>query len=238
MKNAGKILWIISGKIKDFDGFNGVVADVVEMARREHATKTYWWSTSSDKSRFCDLDIYDSEQAALEHIGHWAPHSDEFSRYASNERLLILGDVPHTIKDALSAMSPHYMAYYGGFAKDKPTGGDQLSEVIWSFEGRVSDKEMFREAMERLTPITQAESGAIMYLWCVDEEDHFFVLERYIDSDAAMIHMENAAEDGKLFFGSTEVTAFTIYSAITPELKDVVKELNPEMMEYVAGFSR
>ncbi len=238
MKNTGKILWHINGKIRDFDGFNGVVADVVEMARKEHATKTYWWSTSSDKSRFCDLDIYDSEQAALEHIGHWTPHSDEFSKYANNERLLILGDTPNAIKDALSAMNPHYMGYYGGFAKDKPTGADQLSEVIWSFEGRITDKEMFREAMERLTPITQAERGAIMYLWCTDEEDHFFILERYLDSETAMVHMENSAELGKLFFGSTEVTVFTIYSEISAELTQVVKDLNPEMMEFVAGFSR
>ncbi len=238
MKNAGKIRWIISGKIKDFDGFNGVVADVVDMARNEHATKTYWWSISSDRRKFCDLDIYDSEQAALEHIGHWAPHSDEFSKYASNERLLILGDTPHTIKDALSAMNPHYMGFYGGFAKDKPTGADQLSEVIWSFEGRITDKDKFHEAMERLVPITQAESGAMTYLWCTDEEDHFFVLERYLDSEAALIHMENAAEFGKLFFGSTEVTAFTIYNEISSELAEVVKDLNPEKMEFVAGFSR
>ncbi len=238
MKNTGKILWLIDGKIKDFDGFNGVVADVVEMARREHATKTYWWSVSSDKSKFCDLDIYDNEPAALEHIGHWAPHSDEFSKYASNGRLLILGDAPHSIKDALSAMNPHYMGYYGGFAKDKPAEANQLSEVIWSFEGRITDKDKFHEAMVRLTPITQAESGSIMYLWCVDEEEHFFILERYLDSDAAMIHMENSAEFGKLFFGSTEVTTFTIYNEISPELTEVVKELNPEKMEFLAGFSR
>ncbi len=238
MKNINKIIWLINGKIKDFDGFNGVVADVVEMARSEHATKTYWWSVSKDRTKFCDLDIYDNEQAALEHIGHWAPHSDEFSKYALNERLLILGDVPHSIKDALSAMNPHYMGYFGGFAKDKPSGADQLSEVIWSFEGRITDKEMFREACDKLTPITQAESDSIMYLWCVDEEDHFFVLERYLDSEAAMVHMENSAEFGKLFFGSTEVTAFTIYSEISLELSDLVKELNPEMMEAAAGFSR
>ncbi|MFR9594255.1 MAG: antibiotic biosynthesis monooxygenase, partial [Rikenellaceae bacterium] len=113
-----------------------------------------------------------------------------------------------------------------------------LSEVIWSFEGRITDKAMFREACEKLTPITQAEDGSILYLWCVDEDDHFFVLERYIDSEAAMIHMKNSAEGGKLFFGSTEVTAFTIYSEISPELSDVVNGLNPEMMEFVAGFSR
>ncbi|MFI3322403.1 MAG: hypothetical protein R3Y50_07765 [Rikenellaceae bacterium] len=46
MEKTGKILWIIDGKIKDMDGFNSVVADVVEMARAEHSTKTYWWSAS------------------------------------------------------------------------------------------------------------------------------------------------------------------------------------------------
>ncbi|MFI3306624.1 MAG: hypothetical protein R3Y68_08965 [Rikenellaceae bacterium] len=238
MKKTDKILWLINGKIKDFDGFNGVVADVVEMARSEHATKTYWWSVSQDRTRFCDLDIYDNEQAALEHIEHWTPHSDEFSKYAANERLLVLGDVPHSINDALSAMNPHYMGYFGGFAKDKPTDADPLSEVIWSLEGRVTDKAMFREACDKLTPITQAENGSILYLWCVDEEDRFFVLERYLDSDAAMTHMKNTAEGGKLFFGSTEVTAFTIYSEISPELADVVKGLNPERMEFAAGFAR
>lgn len=238
MKNIDKILWLINGKIKDFDGFNGVVADVVKMAHREHATKTYWWSVSKDVTKFCDLDIYANEQAALEHIGHWALHSDEFSKYAVNERLLILGDTPQSVKDALSAMNPHYMSYFGGFAKDKPQGINQLSEVIWSFEGRITDKAMFREACEKLTPITHAESGCFMYLWCTDENDRFFVLERYLDSEAAMIHMKNSAEGGKLFFGSTEVTAFTIYGKISSELSDVVKELNPEMMEFVAGFSR
>lgn len=238
MQKIDKILWLISGKIKDFDGFNGVVADVVEMAQREHATKTYWWSVSSDRSRFYDLDIYDNEQAALEHIGHWAPHSDEFLKFATNERLVILGDVPHSVKNALAAMNPHYMGYYGGFAKDKPQNAESLSEVTWSFEGRITDKAKFREACDKLAPITRAESGSILYLWCVDEEDHFFVLERYIDSDAAMIHMKNSADAGALFFGSTEVTAFTIYSEISSELADVVEDLNPEMLDFVAGFSR
>ena len=130
MKSTGKILWIIDGKIKEVDGFKGVVADVVEMARREHATKIYWWSATTDKRKFSDIDMYDTEQGALQHIGHWATHSDEFEQYAQNERLLILGDVPHSVKDALSAMNPHYMSYYGGFSKDKPTDADQFSDVI------------------------------------------------------------------------------------------------------------
>ncbi len=238
MKNINKILWLINGKIQDFDGFNGVVADVVEMARSEHATQTYWWSATSDKRKFYDLDIYATEQAALEHIGHWAPHSDEFSRYATNERLIVLGDTPQSVKDALSTMNPHYMGFYGGFAKDKPSETDQLGDVIWSFEGRVTDKEMFRKACDELTPITRAESGCMMYLWCCDEEDRFFVLEHYLDSDAAIEHMKNATEGGKLFFGSTEVASFTIYSEISSELADVVAELNPARLEFVAGFSR
>lgn len=238
MKNLGKILWIVEGKIKDFDGFNSVVADVVEMASKEHATKAYWWSVSADKTKFCDLDIYDNELAALEHIGHWAIHSEEFAKYATNQRLLVLGDTPQSIKDALAEMQPHFMGYFGGFAKDKPKGLAQIGEVIWSFEGRVSNKAMFREAMEKLTPITQAESGCMLYLWCCDEEGNFFVLERYLDSDAAMVHMKNSAEYGKLFFGSTEIKSFTIYSDISTELANVVKQLNPNNMEFVAGFSR
>lgn len=238
MKNTNKIIWLINGKIKDFEGFSGVVSDVVEMARGEHATKTYWWSASSDKVKFCDLDLYDNEQAALQHIAHWSPHSVEFSKYAINERLVVLSDVPNTIKDAFSAMKPHYMGYYGGFVKDKPKNTDQLGEVIWSFEGRITDKVKFKEACDSLTPITKAENGCITYLWCCDEEDHFLILERYLDSNAAITHMENAAEGGKLFFDSTEVTAFTIYSDISPKLADVVKKLNPEKYEYFAGFSR
>ncbi len=238
MKRADKIIWTIDGKIKDIDGFSKVVADVVEMARSEHSTKTYWWSVSEDSTRFSDLDIYDNGQSALEHIGHWAKHNDEFERYAQNERLLILGDVPQSIKDALSAMNPHYMSYLGGFAKDKPADQNQTSDIIWSFKGRITDKAMFQEAMQKLVPMTQAESGAMLYWWCCDEEDRFFILEKYLDDEAAVTHMNNSAEFGKLFFGSTEVTAFTIHSELSTELTDIVDTLSPCKMQFVGGFSR
>ncbi len=238
MNSLGKTLWVINGKIKEIDGFDSVVADVVEMAKAERTTKTYWWSATADKTKFCDLDIYDTEQAALQHIFHWAKHSDEFEQCAHNERLLVLGDVSTSIKEALSAMNPHYMSFFGGFSRDKESGSDELSQVIWSFEGRITDKKMFREACDKLVPLTKSESGCMFYAWFCDEEDRFFVLESYLDSDAAMLHMKNSAEHSSLFFGSTEVTSFAICSEISPELSDVVASLNPEIYEFVAGFSR
>lgn len=238
MRASNKIVWIVDGKINDVEGFKGVVNDVVEMARNEFDTKTYWWSMSGDKSHFSDLDIYDNSAAALKHIGHWAKHSAEFETYAESKRLLILGEVEQPIKDALAAMNPQYMSYFGGFAKDKPLETDFSSDVIWSFEGRITDKEMFVEAMERLSPIALTESGCMLYWWCCDQEDRFMVLEHYLDSDAAVAHMKASAGFGKLFFGSTDIDKFTIYSDITHELADVVAELNPVQMSLVAGFSR
>ncbi len=238
MKANTKIIWIIDGKVKDASKLQDVVGDVIEMAQSEHATKTYWWSMSGNEAKFSDLDIYDNTAAALSHIEHWAAHNDAFEQCAQNERLLVLGNVEQSIKEALASMNPHFMDFFGGFAKDKPIHADQSSDTIWSFEGRIVDKVMFRKAMEQLTPITQAESGCMLYWWCTDEEDHFFVLEKYLDSDAAMVHMKNSAELGKLFFGSTEVTQFTIYSKITHELADTVAGLNPIQMSPVGGFSR
>lgn len=229
---------MVDGKIKDVDKFQHLVDDVVDMARGESATKTYWWSMSHDQSRFSDLDTYDNTAAAVAHVGHWAKHNDEFELCAQNERLIVLGDVEQPIRDALSAMNPHFMGFYGGFAKDKPIEADHSTDIIWSFEGRITDKKMFREAMERLVPLTQAESGAMLYWWCTDEEDRFFVLERYLNSNAAIVHMNNSSEFGKLFFGSTEVVEFRIYSDVSPELKEILSPLNPLYMSYYAGFSR
>ncbi|MFI3239362.1 MAG: hypothetical protein R3Y22_02060 [Bacteroidales bacterium] len=234
-----KVLWINEGEILNSTGFSKVVEGRISAADKEQGTITYWWSRTEDGNRYADLDCYQDAQSAMQHLNGWREHSEEFMKNATIGRCLVLGDVTDDIRGELIALTPQYMSFYGGFSKDKPTNSDTISDIIWSLEGKITNKELFKESMEKLTVITKAESGSICYLWYVDDEDNFFILEHYIDSAAATEHMATSKSVGNIFFDSTQIDRFRTYSNINnKELAESISALNPENLEFIGGFSK
>ncbi len=242
MDNGNRILWINEGEILINDGFNRMVAQRIQAAEGEPGTITYWWSRTEDGNRYADIDCYADPQAAMLHLDSWREHSVEFIAYATIGRCLVLGDVTDDIRGELIALTPQYMSYYGGFSKEnKPnkSSGEIPSDIIWSLEGKITNRELFHESMQKLTAITEGESGSVSYLWYVDEEDSFFILEHYTDSTAAIQHMANSKSVGNIFYDSTQIDRFRTYSNINnSELAESISPLNPESLQFMGGFSK
>ncbi len=237
MSKANKILWINSGKIRNKAEFSAILEKLVKTAQSERGTRSYWWSATNDSAEFFDIDCYDNEAAALEHLEHWADYSDAFMECATINKCIILGDVPNTVKSKLSQLKPRHMEFYGGFSKNKPQRAEPNSDIIWSLEGKITDRIIFEESMDVLTAKSKKESGSLTHWWCTDG-DNFFVLEHYLNQQAAMKHLKTWSENSHLFMDSTSITKYRVYSTLTTELSKAISGLNPELLSYIAGFSK
>ncbi len=238
MSIQNKILWIIEGTVINNVDFAEVTAKLIETAKDEVGTQLYWWSQILKTFTYCDIDCYADEISALEHLEGWAKNSEAFDRCATIDRCLVLGNVPDRIKEALDPLSPQYMSFYGGFAKDKPADSDTINDIIWSLEGKITNRELFDESMRTLTAKSEVEVGSLMHWWCTDDDDNFFVLEQYADRGAAMLHLNTWATYGHLFMDSTQISKYRVYSDLSEELKAATGALMPELMQFVGGFSK
>ncbi len=232
------VIWINEGEILSEDKFKDVINNRIAAASGEKGTTTYWWSRSEDGNRYTDIDCYINQDAAMTHLQAWGEYNDIFMEAATIGRCLVLGDVPPEISDALIALNPHYMSFYGGFTKPKAINRDHTSDIIWSLEGKITDKELFKKSMETLTSKTKDESGSLAHWWCTDEDDNFIVLEHYSDNDAAMLHLTTWTTYGDMFLNSTEIARYRVYSDLSSELSDAIDGLSPERLQFLGGFSR
>ncbi len=249
MDESQRIVWKIEGKIINHDGFMKVLADLVAQARKEEGTLTYWWSIDKSGQWYTDLDCYADEAAALAHLDGWAQYADVFTKHASIERCIVYGDVPDSIKKRLEGLSPCYYNYYGGFSKLAPedSQGDQ-NDIIWIFEGHITDTERFHESMELLTSHTVVEEGSLMHWWSVkplcdgmgkhESERRFHIIERYANEAAAMKHLDIWNTYGCIFMQSTVIEAFHVHSSLSPELAQSIEAFYPIQMNWIAGFTR
>ena len=111
--------------------------------------------------------------------------------------------------------------------------------IIWTLEGKITDKEKYAEAMKTLTEKSYTEEGTLTHWWTVAEDDEtFHVYERYADPEETMKHLMTWNQYGHLFLESTEISRFTVYSELTDELKEAVAGLNPVYMKPYGGFSK
>ncbi len=249
------IIWKISGKIADQEAFRRLVATLVRQSREEAGTRQYWWCQDALGAGYEDIDVYEDEEAALAHLENWQQHADAFADVASIESCFVYGQVSDRIREQLAPLNPCYEEYYGGFLKEKQLNKlSDCSDIVWTMEGRVTDSDLFHEAMHQLTEHAKLEKDTLMHWWtlhdiCVQGElqgepsencqrKAFHVMERYADTAAALDHLKIWDQFGKLFLDSTDIAAYKVYSTLREDLAKDVEGLSPQYFNFFDGFAR
>ena len=103
-----------------------------------------------------------------------------------------------------------------------------------------SDFAQFLESVKRLVDETSREKGAVTYEYYVADDDRTIVIyERYVDADAAILHITNtfppyAEEFSKL--ATTE--SFFIQGGITDQLRITMQGTQACYLTPLAGFDK
>ncbi len=234
------IVWKVKGQVNDLQGFEAIVKEIAGRSHAQSGTKLYWWTISDDGKIYCDFDCYKDEESAFEHLKVWGEYAEHFSKVATIDKFILLGDVSDELKDSFKGLPMYILPYYGGFRKDAPASKQsESSDIIWTLKGKVTDWDKFHESMVALTTNTEAEEGSLMHWWCADKESGIFhVIERYADTEAAMKHLVTWNKYGNLFMESTKIDKYITFNTLSNELQAAVAGLNPIQMNFFVGFGR
>ncbi|PHQ71118.1 MAG: antibiotic biosynthesis monooxygenase [Sneathiella sp.] len=115
--------------------------------------------------------------------------------------------------------------------------------VYWILELKINSGQMtnFKSLMaEMVTATKQDESGALNYEWSLDADQEIcHILERYEDSAATLVHMQNfGSKFAKRFMEVFSPTKFTLYGSPSDDVLAALAPMAPVQMSSVGGFSR
>ncbi len=235
------IVWKVKGEVTDPKEFESIVKEIAEKSHAQNGTKFYWWTLSSDGKIYCDFDCYEDEKSAFDHLKVWGEYAERFSKVATIDKFIVLGDVSDELKDQFNGLPMYILPYFGGFRKDAPESKiSESSDIIWTLKGKVTDWDKFQESMDLLTKNAEDDEGALMNWWCADKESGIFhVFERYADTDAAMRYIDKTwSKYKKLFMEATEIDKYITFNSISSEILKAISGLNPIQMNYFVGFGR
>ena len=117
------------------------------------------------------------------------------------------------------------------------------SEIAWLLEMEI--KEGRRQDLEALigdlTENTEAnEPGTTGYVWWINDEGtlgHLF--ERYVDSEAALVHLETFSERfADRYMPLVGALRVWFYGTPSPELERAMAVMKPLYMRRAGGFTR
>lgn len=115
--------------------------------------------------------------------------------------------------------------------------------VSWMFDLTVNaGKEAeLQSLMAEMVAATQAdEPGALDYEWHFSEDGtRLHLFERYVDSEATMVHLGNfGAKFMARFMGCVTPAGMVVYGAPSDAVRKGLAGLRPVYMERSAGFRR
>ncbi len=240
MQTSKTIMWTVKGKILHFAEFKTKITELTEKSRADTGTKISWWAHTPNCKGYCNIESFESSEAALLYLKDWVKNCDELAKSATMEKIAIFGNPSDELKAALSTLEPKYLEFFGGFTKDIPENKpSDTSDIIWMLKGEIEDIAKFHHSMEVLTEKTAKESGSLTHFWTVSSDSHYFaVVERYADKDAAIEHLATWRENGGLFLNAVKLKSFTTFSHLVPELDASLSGLNPKKLTFMAGFAR
>ena len=114
--------------------------------------------------------------------------------------------------------------------------------VSWNLQQAVRDGRLddFRSLMHEMVESTRAEAGAQAYEWFITEDGttcHLY--ERYVDSDATMVHLGTfGARFAERFLSCVEPTGFNVYGDPSDEVRGVLDGFGAVYMGRFGGFAR
>ena len=113
--------------------------------------------------------------------------------------------------------------------------------IIWTKEGTIKEgqREALLSLMVEMVVIVESHEGALNYEWTLSPDGkNLHVYERYLDAEAATVHLETQAMFAVRFMTMVDITRFTVFSNLTPELKEAVAQMNPVYMAPIGGFAK
>lgn len=113
------IIWTVEGKIKDGQRATlvALMREMVEVVQKEEGTLNYEWTLAEDGSSLHVYERYRDGDAALAHLPTWGSFSDRFMAVVDITRFVVFSELTPSLKEAVSGLTPVYMAPIGGFAK-------------------------------------------------------------------------------------------------------------------------
>ena len=115
--------------------------------------------------------------------------------------------------------------------------------VYWIIEANVVEGKLdeLKSLMAEMSDATKAdEPGALNYEWSLSADgSECHILERYADSDAAMVHMGNfGSKFAKRFMSVLAPTRCRLYGKPNEAVQKAMKPLGAVYLCAAAGFSR
>ena len=117
------------------------------------------------------------------------------------------------------------------------------NNVYWMLELSLNDGavEEWRSLMEEMVAATKAnEPETIAYEWWLSEDEstcHLY--ERYQNTQAAKVHLQNFGKNfAKRFMGLSKTTRFVVYGDYDEGIVKALSPMNAEFMSPLGGFAR
>ena len=102
---------------------------------------------------------------------------------------------------------------------------------------REGQADAFRTLADDMCAATAKEPGALNYEWSLSEDGtKYHVYERYVDSDAVRVHLENVAAHVERLMTLAEITRSEIYGSPDAELRKVLLQFGATFYQPYAGF--
>ncbi|HVC87816.1 MAG TPA: antibiotic biosynthesis monooxygenase [Gaiellaceae bacterium] len=115
-------------------------------------------------------------------------------------------------------------------------------QVSWVLELAIKPGELenFRALMDEMVDSTRAEPGALGYEWFVsDDGAAVHIYERYLDSDAVMVHLGTFGEKfAGRFLSAVDPSRFTVFGNASDAVSEALAGFGPTYMGFFGGFTR
>ena len=117
---SDQVAWLLELAVKpgELENFKALMAEMIESAQGEAGVLTYEWSISDDGSAIHIYERFADSAAVVAHLTAFGEtFAQRFLAAVDPTRLVVYGAPNHEAKEALTALSPTYMAPLGGFAR-------------------------------------------------------------------------------------------------------------------------
>ncbi|WP_024513252.1 hypothetical protein [Bradyrhizobium sp. ARR65] len=112
--------------------------------------------------------------------------------------------------------------------------------MYWVLTLAVDQMEKFKALIRKLVAATEKETGVVQYEYNISHDQKTVdIYERYIDSKAAVYHVEKTfGRPSKEFLSLPKPTRWVIYGMPSNELKQAIADFHPIYMTPLDGFIR
>jgi quinol monooxygenase YgiN len=115
-------------------------------------------------------------------------------------------------------------------------------QISWHVELQLKPGQLhaFRSLTTEMVEATKSEIGALIYeRFITDHSEVVHVFERYLDSEAAVVHLlAFGRRYGEKFAKMVDRKRFTVFGTPSLELRQILDPMGATYVSRVAGFSR